>query len=217
MGPRLVRGGRSRDGRADLSPRPWWFGPEVLDPVGAAVPVDLVLLDRDGTLNERVVDGYVTVPEELVLLPGATRAMARLTGAGCRTVLVTNQRAIARGLLTREGLMAVHDRLSGELAAVGGRLDAIAVCPHAEGECACRKPRDGLFREVLARAPWADPARSLMIGDMPSDLDPAAGLGFRTTRVGEDHGIEAAVAALLGGPDGHDGPPEIRRGEGHVP
>lgn len=212
-----MRGRGPRHAGAELSPRPWWFGPEALDPVGEGAPFDLVLLDRDGTLNVRVVDGYVTAPEELVMLPGAAEAVARFTEAGCRTVLVTNQRGVSRGLLTRDDLVAVHARLGDELAGAGGRLDAIAVCPHAAGECGCRKPRDGLFRETLARAPWADPARCLMVGDMPSDLDPADRLGIRTLRVGVDRPIGPAVVALLGTEKWRDRPSGIPRGEGHVP
>src|SRR5699024_8953097 len=143
LGPRVVRGGRSRHAGGVLTARPWWYGPEVLAPAAAGAPFDLVLLDRDGTLNERVVDGYVTSPDGLVLLPGAADAVARITRAGCPTVLVTNQRAIARGLLGRGGLEEVHSRLEAELSMAGGRLDAAVVCPHAAGECACRKPADG--------------------------------------------------------------------------
>lgn len=213
----MVRGGRPRRGGGPLTARPWWDGPETLDPPPRGAPFDLVLLDRDGTLNERVVDGYVTIPDRLVLLPGAAAAVARITGSGSRTVLVTNQRAVARGLLDRSGLGAVHTRLAAELTAAGGWLDAVAVCPHGQGECACRKPADGLFREALARAPWADPARCLMIGDMPGDLEPAAGLGMQTLRVGDGAPIDAEVDRLLGALTGGDRPEQQRRGEGHVP
>lgn len=216
MGARLVRGGRPRDAGAGLIPQPWWFGPAVIDPAAPGAPFDLVLLDRDGTLNVRVEDGYVTHPEELVLLPGAARAVGRITAAGCRTVLVTNQRGVARGRMTGDDLESVHGYLTEELARGGGRLDAIAVCPHEEGECACRKPRDGLFRAALARAPWARAGRCLMIGDMPTDLAPAAGLGMRTTRVGEDAGIAVVVDRLLGSTTPGDERPDVNGGEGHV-
>ncbi|WP_435198650.1 D-glycero-alpha-D-manno-heptose-1,7-bisphosphate 7-phosphatase [Janibacter sp. GS2] len=212
----MVRGGRPEHAGGALTPRPWWSGPQVLEPVGPDAPFDLVLLDRDGTLNERITDGYVRTPDELVLLPGAGEAVARINRAGSRTVLVTNQRGLARGLLTRADLEAVHARLADELAAAGARLDAIVVCPHGHDECACRKPRDGLFREALARAPWADPARCLMIGDMPSDLAPAAGLGMGTVRVGATLGLGGAVGDRLGRGSRDDGPDELRRGEGHV-
>ena len=82
MGPRLVRGRGPRSAGAALTRRPWWFGPDVLPAAAADAPFDLVLLDRDGTLNVRIEDGYVTRPDELVLLPGAARAVADLSGVG---------------------------------------------------------------------------------------------------------------------------------------
>lgn len=197
MGALLVRGGRPLDAGARLIPAPRWSGPEVLDPVPPTAPFDLVLLDRDGTLNVRVPDGYITSPDDLVVLPGAAEAVARFTRAGCRTVLVTNQRGVARGLMSTADLDAVHDRLGQALAAAGGRLDAIATCPHEVGECGCRKPLDGLFREALARAPWARPGRCLMIGDMPSDLTPAEALGIPAVRVGPDQPVDVVVDRVL--------------------
>ena len=156
-----------------------------------------MLLDRDDTLNVRVPGGYVTRPEDLVMLPGAAQGVARLTRAGCRAVLVTNQRGVARGLMSRADLTAVHARLDRELGAVGARLDGAAVCPHEEGTCDCRKPRDGLFREVLARAPWARARRCVMIGDSPHDLAPARALGMRAERVTADRGLAQVVEELL--------------------
>lgn len=161
----------------------------------------------------RVDDGYVTRPEELRLLPGASEAVAALTAAGCRTVLVTNQRGIARGLMDRADLLAVHERLREVLAAEGGRIDAIAVCPHEQGACRCRKPLDGLFREALRRAPWADPARCVMVGDMPGDLEPALGLGMRAERVGHPGpDVGSVVARILArrGPCGPGDPASAR-------
>ena len=130
---------------------------------------------------------------------------------------MTNQRGIARGLMGRADLEVVHARLVDELTAAGAHLDAIAVCPHDEGECSCRKPRDGLFREVLSRAPWARVDRCLLVGDMPSDIEPARGLGMRTLRVDEVTRIGAGIEALLGRRAGRDWPLDERRGEGHVP
>ncbi|WP_338747766.1 D-glycero-alpha-D-manno-heptose-1,7-bisphosphate 7-phosphatase [Janibacter alittae] len=170
----------------------------MIDSAGPGAPFDLVLLDRDGTLNVRVPDGYVTRPEDLVMLPGAGRAVGRIAATGCRIVLVTNQRGIARGRMTGADLVAVHARLREEVALGGGRLDGIAVCPHEEGECRCRKPQDGLFRAALSRAPWASADRCLMIGDMPSDLEPAARLGMRTLRVDGSVGIVEVLDRVLG-------------------
>lgn len=217
MGPCLVRGRRPGHAGADLSAQPWWFGPAQLPPPEEGAPFDLVLLDRDGTLNVRVPDGYVTRPEQLELLPGAADAVARLTRAGCRTVLVTNQRGIARGLMDREDLVAVHARLADLLAVSGARLDAVVVCPHDRDACTCRKPMDGLFRTALSHAPWALPGRCVMIGDMPSDLDPARGLGMRAERVGDDRPMGDLTGSLLRTGRHADQGIAFGRGEGHVP
>lgn len=80
----------------------------------------------------------------------------------------------------------------------GAHLDRVERCPHDEGTCDCRKPRDGLFRRALAADPWADPRRCAMIGDMPSDVHPARGLGMRGLLLGEDaEDLVAAVDELL--------------------
>lgn len=162
-----------------------------------------MLLDRDGTINQQVIGDYVRTPEQLHLIPGAGEAIARINGARIPVVVLTNQRGVARGLMGRGELDAVHTRLAEMLAEAGAHLEGIAVCPHAAGECRCRKPEVGLFEEALRRAPWADPSRCLMVGDMPSDLDPARQLGMRTASVDSQRGLHRAVEdALRQGPSG---------------
>ena len=142
-------------------------------------PYDLVFLDRDGTLNERVPGSYVCRAADLVLLDGVAGAVARLNASGATVIVVTNQRGIARGLMTWEDLHIVHAALVSGLASAGGHVDGFAVCPHDVNECSCRKPADGLFREVLAAAPWASATRCAMVGDTWADVVPAVGLGMR--------------------------------------
>lgn len=151
-------------------------------------PYDLVLLDRDGTLNERVPGSYVCRAADLVLLDGVADAVARLNGSGATVVVVTNQRGIARGLMTWDDLHDVHAALAAGLASAGGHVDGFAVCPHDLDECSCRKPADGLFREVLAAAPWAAATRCVMVGDSRTDVVPAVGLGMRAVLVGVQTG-----------------------------
>jgi len=159
---------------------------------------DIVFLDRDGTLNERVVGGYVDDPERVVLLPGAAGAVARLNAAGLPVVVVTNQRGLATGRLSEEQYAAVTARIADLLAARGAWIDATFVCRHDHGQCDCRKPADGLFRQALAAAPWADPARCVMVGDMPGDVAPARGLGITAYQLGTDvPDLAAAVERIL--------------------
>ncbi len=91
-------------------------------------PIETLFLDRDGVLT--VDSGPVDRPEKLALLPGVAEAAALLRRRGIRCVVTTNQPVVARGLCTAETLEAIHDRLRAEIAAGGGRLDAIYVCPH---------------------------------------------------------------------------------------
>ncbi|MFC5722375.1 D-glycero-alpha-D-manno-heptose-1,7-bisphosphate 7-phosphatase [Streptomyces gamaensis] len=160
-------------------------------------------LDRDGTVNVKPPDGqYVTSPGELVLLPGAAEAVRRLNAAGRRVVLVTNQRGVARGLMTREDVAAVHRRLAEMLRAGGAFLDACYICPHEVGRCGCRKPLPGLLRAAARDFPDIDPAHSVMIGDSESDVLAGKAAGTATVRIGrpaENAGQTAAdlVAADL--------------------
>lgn len=141
-----------------------------------------VFLDRDGVLN-RDGPGYVTAPEGLELLPGAARAVRELQDLGLRTVVVTNQSGIGRGLMTEADLVRVHEKLISELEREGAGLDGIYWCPHRPDEnCSCRKPRPGLL--LMARQDLGlDLARSYMVGDKPTDIECGASQGCRTVLV----------------------------------
>ena len=111
----------------------------------------LLILDRDGTLN-RSRDDYVASADEWEPLPGALEAVARLNQGGWRVVLATNQSGIGRGLFDMMSLNAIHAKMHKQLAAAGGRVDAVFFCPHGpEDGCDCRKPAPGLFKQVGAR------------------------------------------------------------------
>ena len=114
-------------------------------------PPKLVVLDRDGTINEDRVD-YVRSAEEWVPIPGALEAIARLNHAGWHVVIATNQSGLGRGLFDMANLNAMHAKMSTLLAQVGGRIDAVFFCPHAPDEsCECRKPLPGLYLEIADR------------------------------------------------------------------
>jgi histidinol-phosphate phosphatase family protein len=85
----------------------------------------LVILDRDGTINHDS-EQYIKSPAEWRPIEGSLEAIARLTQAGYRIVVATNQSGIARGLLDTTTLVAIHDRLQRAAAQVGGRIDAFS-------------------------------------------------------------------------------------------
>jgi D-glycero-D-manno-heptose 1,7-bisphosphate phosphatase len=115
------------------------------------MPIKLVILDRDGTINEAS-DEFVKSPEEWRPLPGALEAIARLNHAGYQVVVVSNQAGLGRGLLDMVQINAMHAKMHKMLAAVGGRVEAIFLCPHTPEEaCACRMPAPGLFEQIAER------------------------------------------------------------------
>jgi len=143
---------------------------------------ELVLLDRDGTLNAPPGAGrYVVVAEEARLLPGAGEAVRLLNAARIPVVVVTNQRGLATGKLTGEQLDAVHGALTEQLAACGAEVAGWYVCPHDVGTCDCRKPLPGLLRRALADRPGTAPERCFIIGDAESDM--LAGAALRVSGI----------------------------------
>jgi D-glycero-D-manno-heptose 1,7-bisphosphate phosphatase len=142
----------------------------------------LVILDRDGTINEDS-DEFIKSPEEWRPIKGSLEGIARLTQADYSVVVATNQSGIARGKLDTRTLFAIHDTLLRALAQVGGRIDAFFFCPHAaDAGCPCRKPQPGMLLEVARRFNVAlDDV--CMVGDAQRDLEAAAAAGARPVLV----------------------------------
>jgi D-glycero-D-manno-heptose 1,7-bisphosphate phosphatase len=142
----------------------------------------LVILDRDGTINEDS-DQHIKSPAEFRPIKGSLEAIARLTQADYRIVVATNQSGIARGLFDTRTLFAIHETLVRALAQVGGRIDAFFFCPHAgEARCPCRKPQPGMLLEV-ARRFNVSLDDVYMVGDAQRDLEAAAAAGARPVLV----------------------------------
>jgi D-glycero-D-manno-heptose 1,7-bisphosphate phosphatase len=141
-------------------------------------PLKLIVLDRDGTINEDR-DDFVKSPDEWVPLPGALEAIARLNHAGWHTVIATNQSGLARGLFDTGTLNAVHVKMNQALMRFGGRIDAVFFCPHGPSEgCACRKPLPGLF-ELIGERYGVDLDQVPVVGDTLRDLQAGAAAGCR--------------------------------------
>jgi D-glycero-D-manno-heptose 1,7-bisphosphate phosphatase len=140
--------------------------------------VKLVILDRDGTINQDS-DQYIKSPSEWKPIPGSLQAIARLSQGGWRIVVATNQSGIARGLFDMAALNAIHTEMHRVVNLAGGRIDAIFFCPHAaDSGCACRKPKPGLLLEIASRMD-VDLAEVPMVGDALRDLEAAAAAGAK--------------------------------------
>ncbi|MGZ5118853.1 MAG: D-glycero-beta-D-manno-heptose 1,7-bisphosphate 7-phosphatase, partial [Burkholderiales bacterium] len=133
----------------------------------------LVILDRDGVVNHDS-ESFIKSPEEWRPIAGSLEAIARLNQAGYHVVLATNQSGVGRGLFEVSTLNAIHDKMHRALAQIGGRIDAIFFCPHAqEANCECRKPKSGLLREIAHRFN-VDLKGVPNVGDSLRDLQAAA-------------------------------------------
>ena len=139
-----------------------------------------VFLDRDGTINVKAAQGaYVTSPDDLVLLPGAAEAVAKLNAARIRTVLVTNQRWLSEPSADLARYAAVHARLEQLLAHEGAWLDAAYHCPHPVGRCDCRKPSPGMLVRAAQEHSF-DLAQAVIVGDSDADLMAGRSVGTAT-------------------------------------
>jgi len=140
--------------------------------------VPAVFLDRDGVINRRRPD-HVKTWDEFEFLPGVLAALATLRSMNAHVVVVTNQGAVGRGLLTPEDLGRIHTRMLQTIRAAGGHVEAIYACLHAPGDgCACRKPAPTLFQRASAEL-GIRLSDSIMVGDSPTDVAAARAAGCR--------------------------------------
>lgn len=161
-------------------------------------------LDRDGVLIED--SGYPHLDEHLRLIPGAAAAVKRLNDLGYRTVIVTNQSGVARGLFDEDRMHAFNALLLERLADEGARIDAVYACPfHAEAtveryrhpDHPDRKPNPGMLLRAITEHD-IDPTLSFMVGDQPSDMEAARRAGVQGLRF-EGGDLDLFLRERLGG------------------
>lgn len=141
-----------------------------------------IFLDRDGVINEDR-DDYVKNWSEFVWIPGALAALRELAKWSLPIVVISNHSFINRGLVTFQEADAINAQMRKSVAARGGRIDAVYVCPHRPDEiCACRKPAPGLFQQA-AQDLGLDLLRSFAIGDAASDMKAGRQVGCRLSMV----------------------------------
>lgn len=158
----------------------------------------LLILDRDGVINRDSAE-FVKNIDEFRPLPGSIDAIATLHQAGYTVTVASNQSGLARGLFDRRALRAMHRKLRRLVAAAGGRIDRIVVCPHGPNDgCRCRKPAPGLLLR-LARHYGIELAGTPAIGDSLRDLEAAQAAGATPilVRTGNGRKTEASLSGPL--------------------
>ena len=147
----------------------------------------VIYLDRDGVINKKAREhDYIKCWEEFEFLPGALEALKILHESNYKIVLITNQRGIARKIMTVKSLEDIHNKMCQKIAESQGRVDGIYYCPHDYGECNCRKPDIGLFLESEKKY-MPDKKKSWMIGDSSSDIKAGKAFGVNTLYIGTDN------------------------------
>ncbi|RUR12681.1 D-glycero-beta-D-manno-heptose 1,7-bisphosphate 7-phosphatase [Legionella sp. km772] len=136
----------------------------------------VILLDRDGVINYDSLH-YIKSEAEYILIPESVDAIARLTEAGYKIGLATNQSGVSRGLYSEDTLLAIHQKMVNTIEEAGGRIDAIEYCIHLpEKNCACRKPKPGMLY-ALAQKLKCSLEGVPFVGDRISDIQAAQAVG----------------------------------------
>ncbi|HET6605905.1 MAG TPA: HAD-IIIA family hydrolase [Rhodopila sp.] len=149
-----------------------------------------IFLDRDGVLNRKPPRAhYVRNWSEWQWNPGARQALRMLRHAGYRTVIISNQAGIGRGVMTELDLQAIHDRMRQDVIQTGGSIDAIYHCPHDwDAGCTCRKPKPGLLLQAQKEL-CLDLTRTPFIGDDDRDAMAAAAAGCPFYKLSETESL----------------------------
>lgn len=150
-----------------------------------------IFLDRDGVINKKMPEGeYVEQWSEFSFLPGVLETFRILSEKAFLIIVVTNQRCIARGIITEERLREIHENMVREIKNNGGNIDAIYFCPHdISDDCSCRKPKPGMLfsarDDFRNKGIEIDLKNSYIIGDSEKDILAGKAMGLKTIKIGE--------------------------------
>ena len=153
-----------------------------------------VLLDRDGVIN---IDSpnYILSPKQWQPVPGSLEAIARLHAAAIPVTIISNQSALARGMMDQATFNAIHAKMMLAIEQAGGFISHVSYCPHGpDDDCACRKPKPGMVLETLAALGLSDePEQVLFVGDSIRDVQAACAANVPVLLVQSGYGDAAAI------------------------
>ena len=154
-----------------------------------------VFLDRDGVINHDS-DAYIKHPDEFHFISKSPDAIALLNAKGFQVILITNQSAVGRGMISRPTLDAILKKMTHGVEQAGGRIKDIFFCPHTPDQgCECRKPKPGMILNAVA-CHAIDLSKSFMVGDSAKDIECGKNAGCAKTILVKTGNGEKALAAL---------------------
>lgn len=146
-----------------------------------------LFLDRDGVINVRIIDGYVTNITEFEFMPNVIDAFKIFKDKFKRIIVVTNQQGVGKGIMTMEDVDNVHQYMVREITNNGGRIDNVYFCPQLKTVADnYRKPNPQMAYLAQKDFPEIDLSKSIMVGDMNSDVEFGRNAGMRTVFVGDN-------------------------------
>ena len=155
-----------------------------------------VFLDRDGVINKERSD-YIKSISELEIFPNVAKNIELLKNDGFLVVVITNQSARNRGIITHKTVDQINDSIQNYLKTNGTSIDGFFYCPHKPNEnCNCRKPKPGLLHQAILELN-IDPKSSWMIGDNNSDIDAATSIGCKAIKLSKNFSLGKAVSKIL--------------------
>ncbi|GAA4308536.1 HAD-IIIA family hydrolase [Compostibacter hankyongensis] len=146
-----------------------------------------LFLDRDGVINVERPDDYVRCWEQFVFYEDVLPALRDFAKQFGTILMVTNQRGVAKGVMSLRDLEDIHLHMTEAITAAGGRLDRIYCCTDMEAESPCRKPNTGMGLAAQKDFPQLDFSRALIIGNNLSDMEFGKRLGMYTCLLQTTH------------------------------
>ncbi len=145
-----------------------------------------LFLDRDGVINERIIDGYVRSWKEFRFLPEVKESLVILSGIFGHLFIVTNQQGIGKGLMSIRELETIHEKMLYEIDKAGGGITKIYYSPFLAGiNHISRKPNPGMAFQAQREFPDVDLKKSIMVGDSMSDMEFGKKAGMVNVFIGD--------------------------------
>ncbi|UCD13647.1 MAG: D-glycero-beta-D-manno-heptose 1,7-bisphosphate 7-phosphatase [Thermoplasmatales archaeon] len=156
----------------------------------------VVFLDRDGTISKDSPD-HIKSWDEVHFLPNTKEGIKLLNDNGFNIIIITNQSVIARGMVTKEGLDFIHQKMIEELEEYGCKIHGIYYCPHhPDDECNCRKPNPGLLLKAALEND-IDTSKSYMVGDRMMDVEAGKVVSCKTILIPSELGLQELKNSLV--------------------
>ena len=152
----------------------------------------VVFVDRDGVVNHDVIGGYITRWEDFKFHDAVLAGLKRLTQAGYKIVLISNQAGVGDGVYSEKTLKQIHEKMLQVFKKEGIQLNGSYFCLHGKNAgCECRKPKTGLFVEAARNGILFDKSATFFIGDKVTDIEAGKSFGLRTILVRTGYGSDA--------------------------